>query len=174
MSTRLANSIDQNKILTQQLIKSNDQLIIANRQVVDLANRLANIAEDVISKLQNHQLLHSLMLHKIEKNKRMNAADDEQKEFVFTRCQRRSLENSLKRLQKKNPNAMEVYRNGYMPNSVNILNCVKDALKESKINYKARSNIIQLIEHDSRIDETDTLVNIVKNIINPNVTLVKK
>ena len=122
----------------------------AHENYMVLSHRLADIAVDVITKPKSKDLLHSLSIHSM---------DDGQ--FVFTRCQRRSLAHSLKRLTTKCPNAKEIYRNSYVPNSVNILNCVKDWLKESKLPYRACNNILNILG----AMDSDELVSFVRNII---------
>lgn len=89
------------------------------------------------------------------------------REIAFTRCQRRSLVNSLKRLKGRNPRAKELYRNGYVPNGVNILNYVKDWLREAKVPYAARNNIIRVL------DELDSeqLISFVRNTIRGNAVV---
>lgn len=134
----------ENENLHNQLIKSNQALIDfgnklekARQDAVVLSHRFADIAQDVIAKPRREKLLHSLALHEIQ---------DERRAVVFTRCQRRSLTNALKRLQARNPSAKELYRTGYVPNGINVLNCVKELLRDSQISYKARNNIIQLTD----------------------------
>lgn len=105
----------------------------ARQDGVALFHRFLDIAQDVIAKPDSQQLLHALAVHELNPNSG---------EIAFTRCQRRSLNTALKRLTAKNPGARELYRNGYVPNGINVLNCVKDSLKRSDITYTAKCNVI--------------------------------
>lgn len=153
------------------LIHANQQLITANtnlerarldgekarQDAVILSHRLADIAQDVIVKPSSQQLLHTLAVHELSEYSR---------EIAFTRCQRRSLTNALKRLSDKNPGARELYRNGYVPNGVNVLNCVKDCLKRANIPYTAKNNVIKFLNNMS----SDEIVSFVHaTISSPNV-----
>lgn len=154
-----------NEKLQRQLMESNQALIelenerqIAIRDAEEtkedsvlLTRRLADIAEDIVAKPKSDSLLHALLLHKY----------NDSGEIVFTRCQRRSLNNALKRLQARNSTAEELYRNIYVPNGINILNCVKEHLKWSKILYTAKFNVIRLIH----LDDAEYLLSVVQKIV---------
>lgn len=159
--------------LADGLLQTNRALIVANEELINsrrdaeqarqdserarqdavvLSHRLADIAQDVIAKPKSDQLLHVLAVHEL---------DEATREIAFTRCQRRSLTNALKRLTEKNPRAKELYRNGYVPNGVNILNCVKDWLKEANVPYSARNNIIKILNNLN----SQQVISFVRNII---------
>nr|AIS92755.1 baculovirus repeated orf A2 [Bombyx mori nucleopolyhedrovirus] len=69
------------------LVQANAMLNEARRETAQLANRMADIAQDVIAKPNNSQLLHSLA---------MCALGGER--YAFLRAQKRSLNRSIKRL----------------------------------------------------------------------------
>lgn len=119
----------------KSLILANDNLAIAHRDLVKLSHRIANMTRDVVVKPKSEELLHTLTIHKTEKN-----------EFIFTRCQKRSLQQTLKRLAVKNPDAIEFYSCSYTPNGVNVLNCFKDRLCENQIPYSSKHNIIRILK----------------------------
>nr|AFS51914.1 DekiORF36 [Dendrolimus kikuchii nucleopolyhedrovirus] len=122
----LAN--DRNNILTMALIK-------ANERTDALANRMADIAQDVIAKPSDPQLLHSLAVC---------ALGDE--EYAFVRPQRRSLKQSLNRLSVDERDI--VFRSDYVPNAMNVLNKVKETLPRSQ--FKAKHNKIKLLNNLTR------------------------
>ncbi|AGA16248.1 bro-b protein [Thysanoplusia orichalcea nucleopolyhedrovirus] len=105
----------------------------ARRETAQLANRMADIAQDVIAKPSNPQLCHSLAVCDIGNN-----------EFAFLRPQKRSLSRSLKRLGFNNV----IFSSDYVPNSMNVLNKVKEAIPRNK--FKAKHNRITLLEDYTR------------------------
>lgn len=139
----------------EALIQANNELIVARQDAVVLSHRLADIAQDVIAKPDATQLLHAFTVHQLEEGTN---------EIVFTRCQRRSLTNALKRLSNKNPRAKELYRSGYVPNGVNILNCVKDCLRKANVQYTAKNNIVKILNKMS----ADEIIAFVKSIVSRN------
>lgn len=155
----------EKEALQNQLILANTSLIEFGRQMIiaredaEKARRdafaLLHPLVDSIAKPRSSELLHTLMLHQI----------NDTGEVVFTRCQRRSLPKALKRLQDRNPRAQELYRNGYVPNGINVLNCVKDILKDSNILYEAKFNNIKLID---KTNADDYLVEMVQRILRAN------
>ncbi|BBB16513.1 Bro7 [Heliothis virescens ascovirus 3j] len=121
---------DRNDILTQALLN-------ANNRTTELANRIADIAQDVIAKPSDPQLLHSLAV--------CSMGGDQ---YAFLRPQKRSLKRSLDRLSVDEKDI--VYKSDYVPNSMNVLNKVKERLPKEK--YKARHNRITLHEDLTRED----------------------
>ncbi|KAM0724752.1 hypothetical protein ACS0PU_009136 [Formica fusca] len=91
---------------------------------------------DVISKPVEPNLLHTLIVH---------ASSSEPGSYYFTRCQSRSLGRSINKLSKKNPEPREVFKKDYVPNAINVLNCVKDRLKEMNVLYEAKNNFIHFL-----------------------------
>ncbi|CAG9818903.1 unnamed protein product [Phaedon cochleariae] len=163
--------IKENQKMQNQLILTHQMLIDFNRHLMEttteyvesarhdaiaLSRRLTDIVQDVIAKPQESSLLHTIALHELEHGCG---------EVVFTRCQRRSLTNTLKHLHKRHPYAKEVYRTNYVPNGVNVLNCVKEALRTSKIPYKAHNNNTLKLLNGAN---TGDLVAHVRNIIDCN------
>lgn len=139
----------------QALIQANSDLMVARQDAVVLSHRLADIAQDVIAKPHTEQLLHALTVHELEEGTN---------EIMFTRCQRRSLTNALKRLTLKNPNAIELYRTGYVPNGINVLNCLKEYLKKADIRYKAKNNIVKILNEMN----ADEIIYFVRSMISSN------
>ncbi|AJP09007.1 Bro7 [Heliothis virescens ascovirus 3f] len=121
---------DRNDTLTQALIN-------ANNRTTELANRMADIAQDVIAKPSDPQLLHSLAV--------CSMGGDQ---YAFLRPQKRSLKRSLDRLSVDEKDI--VFKSDYVPNSMNVLNKVKERLPKEK--YKARHNRITLHEDLTRED----------------------
>nr|AFB74711.1 BRO-c [Bombyx mori nucleopolyhedrovirus] len=105
----------------------------ARRETAQLANRMADIAQDVIAKPSNPQLCHSLAVCDVGNN-----------EFAFLRPQKRSLGRSLKRLGSNDV----IFSSDYVPNSMNVLNKVKEAIPRNK--FKAKHNRITLLEDYTR------------------------
>jgi prophage antirepressor-like protein len=102
----------------------------ARKETAQLANRMADIAQDVIAKPSDPQLLHSLAVCALGNE-----------EYAFLRAQRRSLDRSIKRLGSSDV----VFKSDYVPNAMNVLNKVKEALPRDK--YRARHNKITLLEN---------------------------
>nr|QOI08509.1 BRO-A protein [Helicoverpa armigera SNPV]QOI08513.1 BRO-A protein [Helicoverpa armigera SNPV] len=109
----------------------------ARKETAELANRMADIAQDVIAKPSDPQLLHSLAV--------CSMGEDQ---YAFLRPQKRSLKRSLDRLSVGEKDI--VYKSDYVPNSMNVLNKVKERLPKEK--YKARHNRITLHEDLTRED----------------------
>nr|AJP07752.1 baculovirus repeated ORF a [Helicoverpa armigera nucleopolyhedrovirus] len=109
----------------------------ARKETAELANRMADIAQDVIAKPSDPQLLHSLAV--------CSMGEDQ---YAFLRPQKRSLKRSLDRLSVDEKDI--VYKSDYVPNSMNVLNKVKERLPKEK--YKARHNRITLHEDLTRED----------------------
>nr|WRK23063.1 baculovirus repeat orf c [Bombyx mori nucleopolyhedrovirus] len=105
----------------------------ARRETAQLANRMADIAQDVIAKPSNPQLCHSLAVCDVGNN-----------EFAFLRPQKRSLGRSLKRLGSNDV----IFSSDYVPNSMNVLNKVKESIPRNK--FKAKHNRITLLEDYTR------------------------
>lgn len=60
-----------------------------------------------------------------------------------------------------------MYKNDCVPNSVNILNYVKDQFKRDRVPYQARGNTIKMIEsnnYDEIINLVDRLVNFISKL----------
>nr|ANS71001.1 baculovirus repeated ORF n [Lymantria dispar multiple nucleopolyhedrovirus] len=132
MSASLQLRDEQIKIKDEQitvLIAENKQLTGA---IINLSNRMADVAQDVIAKPSDPQLCHTLAVCEIGQN-----------EYAFLRPQKRSLQRSINQL-RKNGEVAIVYKSDYVPNSVNVLNKVKERVPRDK--FKATSNKITLLE----------------------------
>jgi prophage antirepressor-like protein len=139
------------------LITANENLDLARRDteqarrdIIALSKTLVNVAQDVVAKPKSPRLLHVLAVHE---------HDDD---IIFTRCQLRSLNRTLKKLKRKYLKAKELHREKYVPNGVNVLNCVKDRLREAKVPYVARHNVVRVSNRPER------LVSLVKDIVKKN------
>ncbi|AAK96307.1 bro-a [Helicoverpa armigera nucleopolyhedrovirus] len=134
---KLQSANDKLMYFASALVESNNGLMKANERIENLANRMADIAQDVIAKPSDPQLLHSLAV--------CSMGGDQ---YAFLRPQKRSLKRSLDRLSVDEKDI--VYKSDYVPNSMNVLNKVKERLPKEK--YKARHNRITLHEDLTRED----------------------
>ncbi|AAQ91673.1 baculovirus repeated ORF [Choristoneura fumiferana DEF multiple nucleopolyhedrovirus] len=142
----IAAKNDENQRLTTALQAANLNLVEANkglltafniinearRETAQLANRMADIAQDVIAKPANPQLCHSLAV-----------CDLGNDQYAFVRPQKRSLKQSLNRLSIDERDI--VFRSDYVPNAMNVLNKVKESIPRN--NFKAKHNKITLLEN---------------------------
>ncbi|AUV65303.1 BRO-B [Alphabaculovirus myunipunctae] len=152
----IAMKDEENKKLTVNLQEANQNLTVANqgllqafnivnearKETAQLANRMADIAQDVIAKPANPQLLHSLAV--------CSMGGDQ---YVFVRPQKRSLKRSLDRLAVEERDI--VYKSDYVPNGVNVLNKVKEALPKDK--FTARHNKITLLNDMTKEELVDVI-----------------
>ncbi|BAG74626.1 baculovirus repeated ORF c [Helicoverpa armigera NPV NNg1] len=134
---KLQGANDKLMYFASALVESNNGLMKANERIENLANRMADIAQDVIAKPSDPQLLHSLAV--------CSMGGDQ---YAFLRPQKRSLKRSLDRLSVDEKDI--VFKSDYVPNSMNVLNKVKERLPKEK--YKARHNRITLHEDLTRED----------------------
>nr|UIX56215.1 BRO-d [Hyphantria cunea nucleopolyhedrovirus]UIX56360.1 BRO-d [Hyphantria cunea nucleopolyhedrovirus] len=122
-------------VANENLMIANNNLKVANDNLVHMANRMADIAQDVIAKPSDPQLLHSLAVCALGND-----------QYAFVRPQKRSLQRSLNRLSVDEGDI--VFRSDYVPNSVNVLNKVKETLPRDK--FKAKHNKITLLSNLTR------------------------
>lgn len=115
------------------LVNANVMINEARKEIAYLANRMADIAQDVIAKPSDSQLLHSLAVCALGNE-----------EYAFLRTQKRNLNRSLKRLGDNDV----VYKSDYVPNAMNVFNKVKETLPKDK--FKAKHNKITLLENLTR------------------------
>nr|QOI08521.1 BRO-C protein [Helicoverpa armigera SNPV] len=134
---KLQGANDKLMYFASALVESNNGLMRANERIENLANRMADIAQDVIAKPSDPQLLHSLAV--------CSMGGDQ---YAFLRPQKRSLKRSLDRLSVDEKDI--VYKSDYVPNSMNVLNKVKERLPKER--FKARHNRITLHEDLTRED----------------------
>nr|AJR20304.1 bro-b [Lymantria dispar multiple nucleopolyhedrovirus]AQQ80052.1 bro-b [Lymantria dispar multiple nucleopolyhedrovirus] len=147
---------EQNQQLASALQEANQNLIEANKglmtafnmindarkETAQLANRMADIAQDVITKPSNPNLCHSLAVCSLGGD-----------QYAFLRPQKRNLKRSLDRLSVDNREI--VYKSEYVPNAMNVLNKVKESLPRDK--FKARHNKITLLEDLTKEDLVDAI-----------------
>nr|QPD01955.1 BRO-M [Lymantria dispar multiple nucleopolyhedrovirus]QPD02129.1 BRO-M [Lymantria dispar multiple nucleopolyhedrovirus] len=124
------------------LLLANKNLHDANQTIGQMANRMADIAQDVIAKPSNPNLCHSLAVCALGGD-----------QYAFLRPQKRSLKRSLDRLSVDNREI--VFKSEYVPNAMNVLNKVKESLPRDK--FKARHNKITLLEDLTKEDLVDAI-----------------
>ncbi|AJD09248.1 baculovirus repeated namegeneORF [Condylorrhiza vestigialis mutiple nucleopolyhedrovirus] len=132
ISKGLIAANERNNALMAQTQVLTQALIAATERSDKLANRMADIVQDVVAKPNDPRLLHSLAV-----------CDLGGDQFAFVRPQRRSLQRSLNKLSVGERNI--VFRSDYVPNSVNVLNKVKESLPRDK--FKAKHNKITLLDN---------------------------
>lgn len=132
----------------EQIAQLLEAIMLANGQCVNMAKQLAGILEDVVVKPQNSQLLHALAVCELSCNK-----------YAFLRTQLRSLKRSIKRLhQSEQHEPVIIYQSDYVPNSINVLNKIKEQLPKDK--FVARHNKIQFVDDYDK----ETLVKLISEI----------
>lgn len=110
--------------------------------MADIVKDVTNIAQDVIAKPSNPQLLHSLAV--------CSMGGDQ---YAFLRPQKRSLKRSLNRLSVEDRDI--VFQSDYVPNSVYVLNKVKENLP--KDTFVARHNKITLLNNLTKENLLDAI-----------------
>ncbi|AJD09209.1 baculovirus repeated namegeneORF [Condylorrhiza vestigialis mutiple nucleopolyhedrovirus] len=138
LQTANLNLVEANKGLLTAFNIINE----ARRETAQLANRMADIAQDVIAKPANPQLCHSLAV-----------CDLGNDQYAFVRPQRRSLKQSLNRLSIDERDI--VFRSDYVPNAMNVLNKVKESIPRN--NFKAKHNKITLLENYTKEQLMDVI-----------------
>nr|AMO27530.1 BRO-B [Lymantria dispar multiple nucleopolyhedrovirus] len=132
------NLIEANKGLMTAFNMIND----ARKETAQLANRMADIAQDVITKPSDPRLCHSLAVCSLGGD-----------QYAFLRPQKRNMKRSLDRLSVDSREI--VYKSEYVPNAMNVLNKVKESLPRDK--FKARHNKITLLEDLTKEDLVDAI-----------------
>nr|QCQ67405.1 BRO-N [Lymantria dispar multiple nucleopolyhedrovirus]QCQ67565.1 BRO-N [Lymantria dispar multiple nucleopolyhedrovirus]QCQ67723.1 BRO-N [Lymantria dispar multiple nucleopolyhedrovirus] len=135
--------------LTNALIQSNEKnntltqaLIAVTERTDKLANRIIDLAQDVVTKPSNPNLCHSLAVCALGGD-----------QYAFLRPQKRNMKRSLDRLSVDNREI--VFKSEYVPNAMNVLNKVKENLPRDK--FKARHNKITLLEDLTKEDLVDAI-----------------
>nr|QPD01957.1 BRO-O [Lymantria dispar multiple nucleopolyhedrovirus]QPD02131.1 BRO-O [Lymantria dispar multiple nucleopolyhedrovirus] len=135
--------------LTNALIESNEKnntltqaLIAVTERTDKLANRIIDLAQDVVTKPSDPRLCHSLAVCSLGGD-----------QYAFLRPQKRNMKRSLDRLSVDNREI--VYKSEYVPNAMNVLNKVKENLPRDK--FKARHNKITLLEDLTKEDLVDAI-----------------
>ncbi|AAC70347.1 Ld-bro-p [Lymantria dispar multiple nucleopolyhedrovirus] len=124
------------------LLLANKNLHDANQTIGQMANRMADIAQDVIAKPSNPNLCHSLAVCALGGD-----------QYAFLRPQKRNMKRSLDRLSVDNREI--VFKREYVPNAINVLNKVKESLPRDK--FKARHNKITLLEDLTKEDLVEAI-----------------
>jgi prophage antirepressor-like protein len=124
------------------LLLANKNLHDANQTIGQMANRMADIAQDVIAKPSNPNLCHSLAVCSLGGD-----------QYAFLRPQKRNMKRSLDRLSVDNREI--VFKREYVPNAINVLNKVKESLPRDK--FKARHNKITLLEDLTKEDLVEAI-----------------
>jgi Protein of unknown function (DUF3627) len=118
----------------EQIASLLDAVLRANSQCINLSQRIADMVQDVVVKPRDCRLLHALAVCQVSSNK-----------FAFLRTQLRSLKRSMKRLERiDNHEPVVIYQSEYVPNSMNVLNVIKEQLPKDK--FVAHHNKIQLAD----------------------------
>nr|QNH90555.1 bro-d [Mamestra configurata nucleopolyhedrovirus A] len=120
---------------------------MARKDMSQLANRVVDVAQDVVVKPADPQLRHSLAV-----------CDLGNDQYAFIRPQKRSLKRSLDRLLVDEQNI--VFHSDYVPNAMNVLNKVKEAIPKEK--FTARHNKITLLDNYSRKELVDVVSSALK------------
>nr|AMO27816.1 BRO-L [Lymantria dispar multiple nucleopolyhedrovirus] len=143
---KFANALvaaNENLMTANNSLKAaNDNLHGANQTIAHMANRMADIAQDVITKPSDPRLCHSLAVCSLGGD-----------QYAFLRPQKRNLKRSLDRLSVDNREI--VYKSEYVPNAMNVLNKVKESLPRDK--FKARHNKITLLEDLTKEDLVEAI-----------------
>nr|AMO27650.1 BRO-O [Lymantria dispar multiple nucleopolyhedrovirus] len=124
------------------LLLANKNLHDANQTIGQMANRMADIAQDVVTKPSNPNLCHSLAVCALGGD-----------QYAFLRPQKRNLKRSLDRLSVDNREI--VFKSEYVPNAMNVLNKVKESLPRDK--FKAKHNKITLLEDLTKEDLVEAI-----------------
>ncbi len=136
-NTKLAEANDKIVFFATALVEANNSLMKSNERFENLAIRMADIAQDVIAKPTDPQLLHSLAVCSIGGD-----------QYAFLRPQKRSLKRSLDRLSVDSNDI--VFKSDYVPNAMNVLNKIKEKLPRDK--FKAKHNKITLLKDLTKDD----------------------
>jgi prophage antirepressor-like protein len=143
---KFANALvaaNENLMTANNSLKAaNDNLHGANQTIAHMANRMADIAQDVVTKPSNPNLCHSLAVCSLGGD-----------QYAFLRPQKRNMKRSLDRLSVDNREI--VFKREYVPNAINVLNKVKESLPRDK--FKARHNKITLLEDLTKEDLVDAI-----------------
>lgn len=149
LTVALQNSNEKLAVANTNLAEANkalvmfaNEMIVARKETAELANRMADIAQDVIAKPSDPQLLHSLAVCAMGGD-----------QYAFVRPQKRSLKRSLDRLAVEERDI--VFKSDYVPNGVNVLNKVKEALPKDK--FTARHNKITLLDDMTKEELVDVI-----------------
>nr|QCQ67603.1 BRO-B [Lymantria dispar multiple nucleopolyhedrovirus] len=142
LTTALTNSNEKLVFFATALVDSNNGLMKANETIGRMANRIIDLAQDVVTKPSDPRLCHSLAVCSLGGD-----------QYAFLRPQKRNMKRSLDRLSVDNREI--VYKSEYVPNAMNVLNKVKESLPRDK--FKARHNKITLLEDLTKEDLVDAI-----------------
>lgn len=177
LELELKEARENNLQLNNKVVQLADTLMIVQRELTTVTanvqrqtetmiSKMESISQDLVVKPSSDVLLHAFIVHELLDNENGAASNDNEGEsmwttFVFTRCQRRNIAIALKRLKQKSPNSNKIFESKkYVPNAINVLNCVKDWLKMSpEIKFHSHSNRITI----STPFSVDKLTNFLEN-----------
>ncbi|ADD73856.1 BRO-M [Lymantria xylina nucleopolyhedrovirus] len=142
LTTALTNSNEKLVFFATALVDSNNGLMKANETIGRMADRIIDLAQDVVTKPSNPNLCHSLAVCSLGGD-----------QYAFLRPQKRNMKRSLDRLSVDNREI--VFKSEYVPNAMNVLNKVKENLPKDK--FKARHNKITLLEDLTKEDLVDAI-----------------
>lgn len=117
----------------EQLEKSLKSLQESHNQIINLSNKISEIKPRVAIMPNRKKLQHTIFIYK---NKNEN-------KYIFIRPQKRNLNTCTKKIV-KNLDYQQIFKRENVPNSMNILNKVKEKLYALQVDYKADKNIITL------------------------------
>lgn len=152
---------------TDKLVEYCDAMVSMNSELSQLTNRITDIAQNVtqnvnqktthntqdsVSAMEKDPIIHIFQVSEA-KSDDLRLSDDEVC-FVFTRCQKRFFnrtESANKR--KYNIRFNPLIRKPFIPNGVNLLNVVKQKLRQNGIYYKSKINILTVHRNDKEFVE---------------------
>lgn len=147
-----------------QIDKLTDALLETTRrnermfdQMNTLANKVIDMARDVVCKPQNENLHHTIVVYNI------GMSEEDQLKCKILRTQQRTFNQAEKRLRKLNPNSKVIFKQQPCPNGFNVLNAVKGEMNRRNIPFKAKANEIQV-----SVDE-NTIASLFNHITNKNL-----
>ncbi|QEI03664.1 BRO-B [Rachiplusia nu nucleopolyhedrovirus] len=119
------------------------------RRYANIIDCLKQILPDVVARPKDRNLWDSLLVCELSCNR-----------FAFVRTQLRSIQRSLKRLQRsEETDPIIIYENNYVPNSINVLNKIKEFIPKTK--FTSKNNVIQL----SNDYDKQSLISLLNNIV---------
>ena len=131
----LQQTASQVNILNEELVDTQlescclrGELQDTENQVKAMTEKVQQMVPDVVHKTASKDLLHTFAI--VNKN----STEPETYPYKVVRVQKRNLNQTLKSIRKKNQNAKLVAKVGYIPNSVNLYNKLKENIKYLKFN----------------------------------------
>jgi prophage antirepressor-like protein len=153
LTNNLVEANKRNEAMFAELVKSNQRNEETTRGLLSLAERMATMAENLVSVPQDDKLQHALVVHQA------GETEDGIVCIVLRTQRRRRLPFAEKRLQKQYK-SKRIFEKNPCPNGFNALNVYKQKLRERKIPFKAKGNQIIVSTNEHTIT---SLFNIVTN-----------